>query len=195
MPTHFSDIHPHGRFDCWLAGWQRSGQSVGVSSAGQIIEYHSLCVCGFRGNSSQTLYSYGSLYLLSERLKFSRQTLVRKVSVWLLKVQSDACLGFIVQLRQEVDRERRGLLRPHKVTAFEQEARPYVVLSSPVWRPFSVALALNIPSPSLTKLPARVTATPARASYHRISARSPFQRAHDTSVLARRMLSYSVLSY
>lgn len=26
----------------WLAGWQSSGQSVGVGSAGQIIEYHSL---------------------------------------------------------------------------------------------------------------------------------------------------------
>lgn len=37
--------------------------------------------------------------------------------------------------------------------------------------------------PSPTKLPARVTATCARASYHRISAWSPFQRAHNTSAV------------
>lgn len=47
-----------------------------------------------------------------------------------------------------------------------------------------------LPSPSLTKLPARVTATPVRASYHRISAWSPFERAHNTSVLA---LLYAVI--
>lgn len=46
-----------------------------------------VCVCGgLRGNSSYTLSSYGFLYLLSERLKFSRQTLVTEVSVWLLEV-------------------------------------------------------------------------------------------------------------
>lgn len=56
--------------------------------------------------------------------------------------------------------------------------------------PGSETLLSCSPPPSLTKLSARVTATPARASYHRICAWSPFERAHNMPVLA---LLYAVI--
>lgn len=67
---------------------------------------------------------------------------------------------------------------------------PYVFLSSPVCRPFSRCYPQTSPPPSPTKLPARLTATPARA-YHTISAWSPFQRARTTSALSCQTLFFS----
>ncbi len=65
--------------ECW-SRFSRSDYRV------PLIVCVCVCVCEFRGNSSYTLSSYGFLYLLSETLKFSRQTLVTEVSVWLLEV-------------------------------------------------------------------------------------------------------------
>lgn len=66
--------------------------------------------------------------------------------------------------------------------ALEREApRPYVVSSPPVLEtPLSCfdPPPPSSPPPTPADLSAGVTATPARASYHRISAPSPFQRAH-----------------
>lgn len=151
-----------------LAG--RALGSVGASSAGQIIE-PPLVVCAELGEIHLTHYPA----LLCERLRWSRSLL------W--------CLGVVVQLSW--DRKRIGLSK----TPWGDNLRaggPHHMFSYPL--PFAdpYPLTPNSPPPLPTKLPARVTATPALA-YHTISW-SPFQRAQNTSALFTQTLFWDIKS-
>lgn len=167
---------------CSLAG-RASGQSVGASSAGQIIEDHSLCVCVCVCEKSlhiiQLWFSISAIWK-AENL----QMLVTGLSVW--------CLG--VQLRWDVDRKRIGLLRLHKVTNL-RAGGPRHMFSYPL--PFAdpYPLTPNIPSP-LAKPNSRLEWQQRLLGLitQSLLAWSPFQRAQNTSALFGQTLFWVIKS-